>query len=272
MCGRPYSGRRRGRRRRTRPRPRRATATTVRQRAAAAGTSVRRDAGWRSRRAYVRTWSCSCQIDRAGRPSRPRTCPGGRRSSADHRGPVMENACRTRGDRHCAIVSRRGGAARPGRCEREPRWANERRRGPPIAPVRCVRQGAVSEITVQGGHVTRIRGDRDDVFSHGFICPKGSTLKQLHEDPDRLRTPLVRRDGELVEATWDEAFAEIERRLAPIIEHHGRDAVAVYLGNPNAHIARRHALRQAAGQGARIAQRLLGEHRRPAAQGARRRR
>ena len=86
------------------------------------------------------------------------------------------------------------------------------------------------------GSVGRIRGDRDDVFSHGFICPKGSTLKQLHEDPDRLRTPLVRgEDGELHPATWDEAFAEVERRLLPIMEQHGRDAVGVYLGNPNVH-------------------------------------
>ncbi len=95
--------------------------------------------------------------------------------------------------------------------------------------------GCGLEVTVQGGHVKRIRGDRDDVFSHGFICPKGSTLKQLHEDPDRVRAPLVRRDGEFVEVSWDEAFAEIERRLMPIVERHGRDAVAVYLGNPNAH-------------------------------------
>src|SRR5690606_57196 len=83
--------------------------------------------------------------------------------------------------------------------------------------------------------VTRIRGDRDDVFSHGFICPKGSTLRQLHEDPDWLRRPMVRRDGRLVEATWDEAFAEVERRLGAVVERHGRDAVAVYVGNPNAH-------------------------------------
>jgi anaerobic selenocysteine-containing dehydrogenase len=86
-----------------------------------------------------------------------------------------------------------------------------------------------------GERVTRIRGDRDDVFSHGFICPKGSTLKQLQEDPDWRRRPLVRRDGRLVEATWDEAFAEIEARLMPIVEAHGRDAVAIYVGNPNAH-------------------------------------
>ena len=86
-----------------------------------------------------------------------------------------------------------------------------------------------------GGAIGRIRGDRDDVFSHGFICPKGSTLKQLHEDPDRVRTPLVRRNGKLEPATWDEAFAEVERRLTTIVEQHGRDAVAIYLGNPNVH-------------------------------------
>jgi anaerobic selenocysteine-containing dehydrogenase len=86
------------------------------------------------------------------------------------------------------------------------------------------------------GAVGRIRGDREDSFSHGFICPKGSTLKQLHEDPDRLRTPLVRdENGELQPASWEEAFAEIERRLVPIMEEHGRDAVANYLGNPNVH-------------------------------------
>ena len=73
------------------------------------------------------------------------------------------------------------------------------------------------------------------MLSHGFICPKAFGLKQLHEDPDRLTTPLVRRDGELVEATWDEAFEEIDRRLSPLIAEHGRNAVAVYIGNPNAH-------------------------------------
>jgi anaerobic selenocysteine-containing dehydrogenase len=90
------------------------------------------------------------------------------------------------------------------------------------------------EIQLNGG-VQKIRGDREDVFSHGFICPKGGSLKALHEDPDRLRVPLVRRDGELVEATWDEAFAEVDRRLPPLLEQHGRNAVAAYLGNPVVH-------------------------------------
>ncbi len=91
------------------------------------------------------------------------------------------------------------------------------------------------ELTVVDEQVTRIRGDLNHVFSHGFVCPKGSTLRQLHADPDRLRMPLVRRDGELVEVGWDEAFAEVERLLLPVIERHGRDAVGAYVGNPNAH-------------------------------------
>jgi anaerobic selenocysteine-containing dehydrogenase len=91
------------------------------------------------------------------------------------------------------------------------------------------------EITLEGDRVKRIRGDRDDVFSAGFICPKGSTLKQLHEDPDRLRRPLVRRDDALVEATWEEAFKAVADGLGAVRAEHGNDAVGIYLGNPNVH-------------------------------------
>ncbi len=80
-----------------------------------------------------------------------------------------------------------------------------------------------------------VRGDREDVFSRGFICPKGASLGELHADPDRLRTPLLRRDGELVEASWDQAFARVDELLAPILAAGDRDAVGAYLGNPNAH-------------------------------------
>lgn len=92
------------------------------------------------------------------------------------------------------------------------------------------------EITVNPQEqVVRIRGDQKDVFSHGFICPKGSTLKQLHEDPDRLRTPLVKRNGVHVEVSWEEAWEEVERGFMGVIERHGRGALSAYLGNPNAH-------------------------------------
>jgi len=90
-------------------------------------------------------------------------------------------------------------------------------------------------IRTRGREVVGIRGDEADVFSEGFICPKGYALKELDADADRLRVPLVRRGGTLEPATWDEAFAEIDRRLGPILRTHGRDAVAVYLGNPSAH-------------------------------------
>ncbi|MGI8558294.1 MAG: molybdopterin-dependent oxidoreductase [Solirubrobacteraceae bacterium] len=93
------------------------------------------------------------------------------------------------------------------------------------------------EIRSEGDRVESVRGDAGDVFSHGYICPKGVSLKQLHEDPDRLRTPLLRNaQGGFDEVSWERAFAVVAERLPPIIERDGRDAVAVYLGNPNAHL------------------------------------
>jgi anaerobic selenocysteine-containing dehydrogenase len=86
------------------------------------------------------------------------------------------------------------------------------------------------EITLDGDEVVSIRGDREDVLSHGFICPKGYALKELHGDPDRVRTPLIHG----APATWDEAFALIDERLSPMLAA-DRNAVAVYVGNPNAH-------------------------------------
>lgn len=91
------------------------------------------------------------------------------------------------------------------------------------------------KIRVQNGKVCEIRPHEDDVWSRGYICPKGTTLGELHEDPDRLRRPLVRRAGEFVEVSWREAFEEVERRLHPVIEAHGLSAVTAYYGNPVAH-------------------------------------
>jgi anaerobic selenocysteine-containing dehydrogenase len=90
-------------------------------------------------------------------------------------------------------------------------------------------------LTIEGTRVTKARGDRDDVFSKGFICPKGASFGAADGDPDRLRTPLVRRDGELKEATWEEAFDAVAAGLRPVVEAHGPNAVGVVLGNPNVH-------------------------------------
>ena len=90
-------------------------------------------------------------------------------------------------------------------------------------------------LTISDGRVTGARGDRDDVFSAGFICPKGASLAELDNDPDRLSLPMIRRDGVLTEATWDEAFALVADRLGEVVREHGGASVGVYLGNPNAH-------------------------------------
>ncbi len=91
------------------------------------------------------------------------------------------------------------------------------------------------EVTTKGEEVVRIRGDQKDVFSQGFICPKGSTLKQLYQDPDRLTAPMIKRDGRFEPATWDEAFAEIADRLPAISARDGKNSVGMFLGNPNVH-------------------------------------
>ncbi|WP_420476220.1 molybdopterin oxidoreductase family protein [Noviherbaspirillum sp. ST9] len=91
------------------------------------------------------------------------------------------------------------------------------------------------ELKVAGNKVISIRGHDEDVFSRGYICPKGVSLKDLHEDPDRLRKPLVKREGQFVETSWEEAFAEIERRLPPIMAQYGPDALGALAGNPSVH-------------------------------------
>ena len=90
-------------------------------------------------------------------------------------------------------------------------------------------------LTISEGRVTRARGDRDDVFSAGFICPKGASFGELDNDPDRLNQPLIRRNGQLTEATWDEAYAVVADRLGEVVRTHGGASVGVYFGNPNAH-------------------------------------
>ncbi|MFD3552463.1 molybdopterin oxidoreductase family protein [Streptomyces goshikiensis] len=90
-------------------------------------------------------------------------------------------------------------------------------------------------LTIEGAAVTGARGDRDDVFSRGFICPKGAAFGAVDADPDRLRTPLVRRAGRLREATWDEAYGAVAAAVPALVREHGPQSVGVVLGNPNTH-------------------------------------
>jgi anaerobic selenocysteine-containing dehydrogenase len=90
-------------------------------------------------------------------------------------------------------------------------------------------------VTVTSGRVTKIRANDDDVWSRGFICPKGTTLGELHHDPDRLRAPLVKDGAGWREVSWPEAFREVARRLRPVLAEDGKAAVSAYIGNPTAH-------------------------------------
>lgn len=91
------------------------------------------------------------------------------------------------------------------------------------------------EIVTRGEEILSIRGDEQDVFSQGYLCPKAYSLKELHTDPDRLRVPMIRRGERWLTASWEDAFAEIKQHLMPILERHGRNALAIYVGNPNVH-------------------------------------
>ncbi len=95
--------------------------------------------------------------------------------------------------------------------------------------------GIAIDLAGDGGEVTGIRGDDDDPFSAGYICPKAHGLKALTEDPDRLRRPLRRVGRDFVELSWDEALAEAIARLVDVRRRHGAESVAVYVGNPTAH-------------------------------------
>jgi anaerobic selenocysteine-containing dehydrogenase len=92
------------------------------------------------------------------------------------------------------------------------------------------------EVYVRDQQVELIRADRDDAWSKGHLCPKGTALGHLHHDPDRLRAPVVREeDGSFRTVTWEEAFARVDELLQPVLAEHGIGAVTAYVGNPLAH-------------------------------------
>ncbi|MDX1696177.1 MAG: molybdopterin-dependent oxidoreductase, partial [Ketobacteraceae bacterium] len=91
------------------------------------------------------------------------------------------------------------------------------------------------EIQHDKGKVISIKGDKKDPLSKGFICPKATALQDIHDDPDRLRYPLLKTPNGWERISWENAFNETASRLRNIQAKHGKNAVAVYLGNPNVH-------------------------------------
>ncbi|EME19823.1 molybdopterin-containing oxidoreductase family protein [Rhodococcus triatomae] len=93
---------------------------------------------------------------------------------------------------------------------------------------------------VDDGVVTRLQPDRDHPVHRGFSCHKGVHYLQVHRDPDRLDRPLRRVNprseerGVFEPVGWDDAVRDIAARLQDIRRRHGRNALAVYQGNPSA--------------------------------------
>lgn len=90
-------------------------------------------------------------------------------------------------------------------------------------------------LTLDADRVTRVQGDPDDVFSRGYLCPKGAALGALHHDPDRLRRPRIRTGDRWREVDWPEAFAAVDAGLGAILARGDRDAIGIYAGNPTVH-------------------------------------
>ncbi len=100
----------------------------------------------------------------------------------------------------------------------------------PLCEATC---GLVLEM--DGDRITRVTGDDEHPLSRGYICPKGAAFGELDHDPDRLSAPRIRSGDTWRDVTWDEAFAYVDERLREVDDRYGRDAVAMYLGNPNVH-------------------------------------
>ena len=95
-------------------------------------------------------------------------------------------------------------------------------------------------IETEGAEIISIKGDKDDPLSRGHICPKAVALRDIHQDPDRLRHPVKRITTEAGETewqkiSWEEALDTTARRLMDIVQRDGANALGVYLGNPSVH-------------------------------------
>jgi len=99
--------------------------------------------------------------------------------------------------------------------------------------------------TVEDGRLVSLRPDREQPLSSGFACQKGIAFAEVHNDPDRVTTPLRRRPdglrgagssaaGSFEPVGWDEAMSDIAGRLADIHRKHGAGGIGWYWGNPGA--------------------------------------
>jgi anaerobic selenocysteine-containing dehydrogenase len=91
------------------------------------------------------------------------------------------------------------------------------------------------EVSTEGREIVSIAGDKKNPFSEGHVCPKAIVLKDLYDDPDRIKTPLRKTVEGWQEISWDDALDEVAESLFNVQQKHGIESIGTYLGNPNAH-------------------------------------
>ncbi len=91
------------------------------------------------------------------------------------------------------------------------------------------------EIRHDNGNILSIRGDKEDPFSRGHVCPKAVAIQDLQDDPNRLRNPVKKTADGWEEISWEEALSTTASRLNAIRKQHGKDSIGLYIGNPTAH-------------------------------------
>lgn len=95
--------------------------------------------------------------------------------------------------------------------------------------------GLVMEVDREEKKVLSIKGDEQDPRSKGYVCAKSQAFRYIYEDPERVRRPLKKVNGEFVEVSWEQAFDDVSKQLISIRDQYGKDSIGMYYGNPNAH-------------------------------------
>lgn len=91
------------------------------------------------------------------------------------------------------------------------------------------------QIELKDGSIQGFKGDQEDKFSRGHICPKGPELKSLYQDPDRIKFPQKRTKTGWETVSWVDALSDIATQLVKVQTTYGNDSVAIYNGNPTVH-------------------------------------
>jgi len=87
------------------------------------------------------------------------------------------------------------------------------------------------ELDIVGEQIVKAWGDFNHPLTQGYTCPKGRATGRVHHLPGAITQPLMRKSGELVPVSWDEALDDIAAKLRGIIDQHGPNAVGMYFGS-----------------------------------------